>query len=374
MQRVIMLLLTGLSPSVLAPPSTTVHTSLADQTSLHLWCPTRPTLTVWTSRACVPCQLFWSDLQSDASFRDALTTRYRMQWIDADLHREQALRAGIHALPAFHSAERMITGYQGKQWLWDLMTAGTTVDETDDSSSGSLRSDVDQVQRELTDEQLDTAPAPLPSLLRPPRTYAEPSPNHSESPEISLTNQTQEMPQESADSPSSLPNTHSTQHTQRRSLWLRLMRVFTHTAPIALTALELASLISGTAATGGVGTFALTVLWRILKRRRQRKQAQDTIVVTRTNDPQQEEESRSIPDRAPFPRQLDEARELLALRQSEGRVAVLDALRGMFLDDELIKLKTQGTNAEASIADQLQTRIDNRVDEVAPLSTTVETD
>ncbi|MCA9073838.1 MAG: hypothetical protein KDA93_02305 [Planctomycetaceae bacterium] len=152
------------------------------------------------------------------------------------------------------------------------------------------------------------------------------------------------------------------------------MRVFTHTAPIALTALELASLISGTAATGGVGTFALTVLWRILKRRRQRKQAQDTIVVTRTNDPQQEEESRSIPDRAPFPRQLDEARELLALRQSEGRVAVLDALRGMFLDDELIKLKTQGTNAEASIADQLQTRIDNRVDEVAPLSTTVETD
>ena len=51
-------------------------------------------------------------------------------------------------------------------------------------------------------------------------------------------------------------------------------------------------------------------------------------------------------------------------------MAVLDALRGMFLDDELTKLKTTGNDTEAAVARQLQTNIDTRVDEVAPLSTT----
>lgn len=73
---------------------------------------------------------------------------------------------------------------------------------------------------------------------------------------------------------------------------------------------------------------------------------------------------------APFPRQLDEAGELLALRQSEGRVATLDTLRGMFLDDELEKLM-EGDPVAAQLALSLRKAIDARVEEVAPLTTTV---
>jgi len=49
-------------------------------------------------------------------------------------------------------------------------------------------------------------------------------------------------------------------------------------------------------------------------------------------------------------------------------VGILDALRGMFLEDEIEKLKA--TNPEAdSIINQLAEAIDRRVDDVAPLST-----
>jgi len=72
---------------------------------------------------------------------------------------------------------------------------------------------------------------------------------------------------------------------------------------------------------------------------------------------------------APFPRQLDEARQLLELRQSEGRVAVLDALRGMFLDDELQKLSAEFPPEGATLLNRLQAAIDERVNQVAPLST-----
>lgn len=74
------------------------------------------------------------------------------------------------------------------------------------------------------------------------------------------------------------------------------------------------------------------------------------------------------PPPIPFPRGLDEARQLLGLRQSEGRVAILDALRGMFLDDELDKLTRFDPSTEA-IVHRLREAIDRRVDEVAPLST-----
>lgn len=72
---------------------------------------------------------------------------------------------------------------------------------------------------------------------------------------------------------------------------------------------------------------------------------------------------------APFPRALDEARELLALRQSEGRVAALDALRGMFFDDEVAKAQQRADPTESTLLRRLRESIDQRVSEVAPYST-----
>ncbi len=70
----------------------------------------------------------------------------------------------------------------------------------------------------------------------------------------------------------------------------------------------------------------------------------------------------------PFPRKLDEARQLLELRKSEGRVGLLDALRGMFLDDEIEKLRESNPESN-SITERLVDAIDRRVDDVAPPST-----
>ena len=50
-------------------------------------------------------------------------------------------------------------------------------------------------------------------------------------------------------------------------------------------------------------------------------------------------------------------------------MATLDALRGMFLDDELDKLKSESYPSRAAIVRQIRAAVDNRVDEVAPLTT-----
>jgi hypothetical protein len=72
---------------------------------------------------------------------------------------------------------------------------------------------------------------------------------------------------------------------------------------------------------------------------------------------------------APFPRALDEARELLQLRQAEGRVSVLDAIRGMALDDELAKAEHGGDPARTKFLRDLIEKLDRRVDEIAPRTT-----
>ncbi len=78
-----------------------------------------------------------------------------------------------------------------------------------------------------------------------------------------------------------------------------------------------------------------------------------------------------VAGKAPFPRQLDEARELLEIRQSEGRVGVLDQLRGMFLDDEVEKLLETVQGDQQTLLKDLMNRIDSQVDQIAPLATKV---
>ena len=72
----------------------------------------------------------------------------------------------------------------------------------------------------------------------------------------------------------------------------------------------------------------------------------------------------------PLPRELDEAGELLRLRHREGRVAALDALRGMVLDDELERLAADSPHGsgDAAAAARLRTLVDDRVRQIAPLS------
>ena len=144
-----------------------------------------------------------------------------------------------------------------------------------------------------------------------------------------------------------------------RSLWSRILGL----APVAISVLTSLGVLSGTAVTGGVGGVALLLLLKVLQRRATRGSQGKSPAA---------EGGVAVPTaRAPFPRQLDEAGELLGLRQSEGRVATLDALRGMFLDDEFEKLKDDPDSRTRQVVDRIFAAINHRVDEAAPLTTKV---
>jgi hypothetical protein len=74
----------------------------------------------------------------------------------------------------------------------------------------------------------------------------------------------------------------------------------------------------------------------------------------------------------PFPRYMDEADQLRELRQSEGRVAALDALVGMKFDDEVRNmLETTTDPVQRNIIRDLKDRVMDAVDQIAPIATPV---
>ncbi|MEW4531500.1 thioredoxin family protein [Maioricimonas sp. JC845] len=292
----------------------------------------RPVLTVWTSQTCGPCRQFRYDLDHDANFREAIASRFRLETIDVDRERQRARSAGIRAVPTFQVGNLRVKGYEGPAWLLQQLTQSADLPESPDRDAVPPTDDApssDVTGADITDDVPADPPA---SDDIPHEEPAEPP-----------------APVRSSPSPPS-----------------PAPRVPPVTAADAgrflLSLAELALLIGGSVATGGVGTAvaagAARLLLRSLSRRREQKRQRDV-------PPDRKEDA--LP-RAPFPRELDEARELLAIRQSEGRVAVLDALRGMFFDDECDRLIEQGEDCEVRTVRQLRERIDARVDEVAPLS------
>lgn len=274
-------------------------------------CPGEP-LTIWTATWCGSCRRFWQDFRDDPAFRGVITSRFHVHAVDVDQHRRAADAAGMTSVPVFQWQRSRVIGYQGKSWLLGRLGFTPAV-PAGDAPPHPVIETVDAPGDELA------ASAPSPPV-RPFRL---------------------------------------------------LGRLWGTSVPIVLTTLEMFGILGSTAATGGIGAIALGALWRAWRRRgnRRRKAPQadaDIDVLLKT------EGGERVVARAPFPRRLDEARQLLALRQSEGRVAVLDALRGMFLDDELQKLTDSPDERDVSIARRLRNNIDTRVDEVAPLSTTID--
>ena len=277
---------------------------------------TKPTLTIWTASWCGPCQQFHRDLAQDARFRARLESKFQLVERDFDQSSQAAAQSGITRIPVFTTTDRRVEGYQGSQWL--LVQLGLEV---------------------------PPAPAKAPPLVPDAPLLAAPQVTLPEPPHTAPI-----LPPEIK-----LPLPHPTPPASA-SFWSRIVAL----APGVFTVLSSLGIIGGTAVTGGVGGVALMLLFKILQRRATRA-AQGKASSA--------EGGVAPPAHAPFPRQLDEAGELLGLRQSEGRVATLDALRGMFLDDELDKLGTAADPQVAALIRQIRSAVDNRVDEVAPLTT-----
>lgn len=289
----------------------------------------RPQLTVYTSRWCAPCQRFWQDYRTNARLRTALEQRFLITAIDVDQRPELARSRRIDAVPAFESPTQRVYGYEGADWL--LSQLGL-----DPAAAPPVPA------APVPAAPVPAAPvpaAPVPAAAVPPA----PAPVADE-PQASTTDNAPGL------------------FTSVTGALVRTVIGLSPWGPVL-------GVLGGTAATGGLGAIALAAgvaLWR----RRQRRRQQMTLASHVTSDARAAGGGASRP--APFPRALDEARELLELRQSEGRVAVLDALRGMVLDDELQKAAADAGPAETAALNRLRAAVDARVNEIAPLSVRLE--
>lgn len=280
----------------------------------------KPLLVIWTAKWCGSCQLFHEAWEKDTNFRDQLQAKFHIHILDIDQHRGLAQLHGITHLPTFQTQQQTVVGYE---------------------SSSKLRLSLG-----------------LPALsTEPSETIAEDATSHPES-AINSTLESIEVPRhtEPESSDASLADRVS-EPVEKRPLeaihgWL----------PLGLTLLQWSGVIGGSAATGGLAGIAFAVLPTLIRSWRKRKPVPKLSASNPTD-------GRSVPLPVPFPRELDEAGQLLEIRQSEGRVAVLDALRGMFLDDEIEKMTATVDAGTSTILERLKNAIDQRVDEVAPLST-----
>ena len=308
----------------------------------------KPTLTIWSATWCGPCQRFRNDMATLPRFRQQLESRYQIVSRDIARSSQAAQLANIATVPTFETYGRRVTGYLGPDWLLQQLGIGTipaplapSKTVPDDSLIKPPTQPTEQnVTPPLRDLDITSHPAPVtPPPNQSPEPISTPKvvPAHIE-----------------------LPTTAPPSPIIMQPSWGRILEL----VPTALTVLSTVGVIGGTAATGGVGGVALMILLKLLKRRATRS-AQGKVS---PNDSLAEGgAAHSV--RAPFPRQLDEAGELLELRQSEGRVATLDTLRGMFLDDELEKLKGDSDPQVAALVRRINEAVDSRVDEVAPLTT-----
>ena len=278
----------------------------------------RPTLTIWTASWCTPCQQFHRDLANQPGFLTRLESQFQLVIRDVDQSPALATPQAIRSVPVFMTTQQRVEGYLGPEWL-------------------------------LRQLGLEESVAPLAPPREPevPRLIAPPTlPRQEPPPSAPL------LPERKAAVPPAVPTT-------KPSLWSRILGL----APVVIPVLTSLGVIGGTAMTGGVGGVALMWLLKILQRRATR--------TTQGTTPAVEGGVAAPRARAPFPRQLDEASELLGLRQSEGRVATLDALRGMFLDDELDKLTADSDPSMTALIQRIRAAVNTRVDEVAPLTTRV---
>ena len=89
--------------------------------------PAQPTLQVFGSGSCRPCQQFKDDFAEEAAFREALEARFDVVFIDVDQQPGLARQHGVTQVPTFIAAGRSPTvGYDGPAQL--LAALGIEVD------------------------------------------------------------------------------------------------------------------------------------------------------------------------------------------------------------------------------------------------------
>lgn len=306
-----------------------------------------PVLYVWTSQDCGGCKVFWRDVDTDRgdpAFRAALRERFSgIQEVRWEEHRFFAW--SIKVVPTFvvgsvAGGGVRVEGYPtdgtGPRWLSDRLGLNYR-------------------------PQARPQPAPHnPPAVRPPQTYApeEESPAE-EKPPVESVPEEPPAEQEPVAQPVAQPgNDPPTPAAVRPDVAGTIGDIGKRLLPFLPVWLEIPAI--GAMGATPVGLGVLAVWW--LSRRRKARRA------TPAPSPIAPAAPGGGCCEVPFPRFLDETRQLLQLREAEGRVVALDALRGMVIDDEL-KALIETNGADAAFARKLKDKLDDRVNEIAPVST-----
>ncbi|CAK8998763.1 Uncharacterized protein SCF082_LOCUS5769 [Durusdinium trenchii] len=291
----------------------------------------RPELVIWHSESCPECRRLVHDVRRVPGFARLLQTRFRLHWVNRDHHPKEAQTRGVTRLPTF------------EVWVHREAPPGVAAGYCDPSAL--LR-------------QLELLRSRAASPAASPPTHREDSTSGPEAAPLPAPDRELSCP-----APSPLPGAVTTlqedveailqQLEGQQERWQRSQNALLQGVQKAFDA-SIAKLPRP------------QPLDPILEELRAQRMQQEVAAT-----PQRSSESIDAnfpPDVAtPFPRRLDEARALLELRQAEGRVPLLDALRGMFLDDEREKILASEDAEAKRVIHELMGAIDDRIDEVAPL-------
>lgn len=397
----------------------------------------KPLLELWTAPAwCAPCRTLQQDMDSDPQFRALLTQNYHIHIRNFDnpyLSVEKVLK-NIKAVPTMVvPAKRIrVVGYSHdqppairKQKLLDQLQIGTKgpnpyIKQTEPPVTFPPSSVVEapvSVPDVSVPKDPQSVPAPSPGVsLGEPKTVPE-TRSPPEAPGSSVSPPNSEKVSEVIPPP---PNASTGQPEASTGLLRKGVGGVLGFAANWMLLGGIALLVTGVGggiggpmvvkwASGKIGTTAATIAADIIKNKLEHKKPPivnppepiDTgIAVPQLPKPPippicpPEPQPAPVPQppqqpvvvncpmsrqevgptiKAPFPRRLDEAGELLALRQSEGRVVTLDAIRGMLLDDEMTHMEEKYADDPEvlKVLFDLKQSINHRVDEIAPLTTKV---
>ncbi len=353
---------------------------------------------------CGPCKQFNLDCQHDRRMLKAIRSRFiAADAIDVEVRGDLAKRYGINRVPTFLLIDQSglevgrITGYDGpKIFLEELanvqiakrpiltppvtspppqqqprddptaeiLRANEALQEAlEQTRSAKKQSDAEaerhrrrvQALEELRDRLQAEAIAERERLLRPA------APEFSPEDRIAQIFRSIPEPAKPEAPPTEKPVLPPVAPTAKKRGFLQ--SVFHHGVQVALsaglTAAQSEVIVPLVAGVGPIG-IAGVVGWQLLKAMRRRKRG--VVVEPQANFPPEARADANLP----LPRKLDEARELLRLRQQEGRHAIHDGLFGALADAELEKLVESGDTTALRLRDTLQ----RRMNDIAPLSTT----
>ncbi|WP_437202294.1 hypothetical protein [Planctomicrobium sp. SH664] len=289
-----------------------------------------PVLTIWTAEWCLHCHRLRKDIATNVGFREELMARFTVRFRDVEHDPAAGLEPPPVLLPAFDCGGKRLTGYHNPGELLERLRG---------LSAPSFSPE--PIDREPPPPLVAPPDVPLPSVVIVPPLTSRPT--------------------------STPPSSSQPEETRGGKLITVSGGDDMRWVGVALQVLKWTGIWSGTLATGGLGGLAIGVGAWLVKRRLAAKFRSAATKPSVALTP----EGRDAAWPAPFPRQLDEARQLLELSQAEGRVGVLDTLRGLFLQDELDKLSQSADLQASSVAERLRRAIDERVEEVAPLTTQI---